>query len=342
MSTFDVPYAEPELGELERLLLVRSFFPDEEGDGRAWEFLSGRAVERLFTKGELIRGQGIDRLYFLVRGSIAVVHERQVLRRFGPGEVLGMVDAMTGRPHSYDLLVEEETLVLEVLYDDWLEFIEDHFEIACRGVLKLAAALPPNSARSPESVPQTNHRPHLVKGVVRSEHASQNARSRLSAAERLAVLRACPPLSRTTLQALARLAHYSVTIDLGRDEHFVASAPALYVVESGRLRVTARAPGEPESVKEMGAGGALGGLALLQESRFEVEAVALEPTSLFRIPTERIFDVMEDHFSLTSSLLAYAASEMETALLQRARFAAASDAVRAPRGRFFGKRRADG
>lgn len=315
MSTFDVTYAEPELGEIERILLLRSFFPDEEGDGAAWELLSRRAVEQLFSKGQLIRRQGTDRLYFMVRGRIAVVHDGQVLREFGPGELLGMVDAMTGRQHAYDLLVEEESLVLEVLYDDWLEFIEDHFELACRGILRLAAALPPTGSPAAELGPSSVRRLAVAKGKEGTGRAPAGERPRLSAAERLAVLRACPPLSRAALQALARLAHYSTTIDLAADEHFTATAPALYVVETGRLRSTASVSGRLGLEEELGRGAALGGLALLATGPVEVQAVALEPSSLFRIPTERIFDVMEDHFSLTSSLLTYIASEMEAALL---------------------------
>jgi len=146
--------------------------------------------------------------------------------------------------------------------------------------------------------------------VSKSDQVNAERQDRISAAERLAVMRMCPPVASATLQALARLVRYSEAVELASGERYVALPDALYVVEAGSLDTMARA-GESVWTETIEAGSALGGLSLLQQGPYEITATALEPTFLLRVPTERVLDVMEDDFSLTHSLLAYIVSEME-------------------------------
>lgn len=309
-----------EAAEIERALWLRSLLGDSIELAPS-EGLERSMRQRFFEKGQFVYRQGTvsDRLFFLVRGKVVHSLAGATLREFGPRDILGAIDASLSRPHAFDAVAREDTVALELDHDDWLEFLEDNFEITRDAILRVHRGLPPTSPPRPDLTRPTAHRRsrrRVEATETENRRASLGPRLALSEVERLAVLRACPPLELAGLQAIARLSHFSEMWFLGEGDRRSLPPAALYVVESGRVRSLARNADGLGWTEETTPGNAVAGLGLLEAGRFDVEVEALETSSLFRIPTERLFDVMEDHFSLARSLLAYLSAETESLALQ--------------------------
>lgn len=310
-----------EAAEIERALWLRSLLGDSVELAPS-EGLERSMRQRFFEKGQFLYRQGTvsDRLFFVVRGKVVHSLAGSALREFGPRDILGAIDASLSRPHAFDAIARTDTVALELDHDEWLEFLEDHFEITRDAILRVNRGLPPTSPPRPDLTRPTAHRrSRRVRSApteTENRRASLGPRLALSEVERLAVLRACPALEIAGLQAIARLSHFSETLVLAEGESLRLPPAALYVVESGRIRAVARNPEGLSWTEETTPGNAVAGLGLLEAGRFDVDAEALEPSSLFRIPTERLFDVMEDHFSLARSLLAHLSAETESLALQ--------------------------
>ena len=319
----DATAREPDASELERTLWIRSMLGVDVGAGTT-DALAQRIRETYFPQGSSLYRQGdaSDRIFFIVRGVVALVHGGIKTREFGPRDVLGVIDALQNRPHAFDALVREDTVVLELDLDDWLEFLEDNFEFTRTIILRLAGNLEPTSPPGIDlSRPTARLRTRRDRrdSNSTSHRASLGPQLTLSFVERLAVLRACPPLAESDIQALSRLARFAEVVYLEEGERHVLLPPSFYVVESGRLRsVSSNAEGNTWT-EELGAGGAIAGLGLLQPGLYDVEVTALEPSSIFRLPTERLFDVMEDHFQLVLSFFKHLSGESEAQALERKR-----------------------
>ncbi len=330
MSVFDglfpAPVRAQDASDLERTLWIRSLLGDQVDVGPS-DALAQRIREKFFEAGQWLYRQGgaSDRIYFIVRGAITLSHAGVKNREFGPRDVIGVFDAMQNRPHAFDAIVREDATVLELEFEDWLEFLEDHFEMTRNLMARLVESLPPTSPPRPDLSKPTARRFRVVPAPAGGNNrAPLGPTQSLSFVERLAVLRACPPFAEAGIQALARLAHFSELITLEQGENRILEAPAVYVVESGRVRSTTSDTHGNTWHEEVGAGGSVAGLGLLVAGRFDSEVVALQDSALFRLPTERLFDVMEDHFSLALSMLAHTSAEAEAATLQHQINSAAS------------------
>ncbi len=309
-----------EAAELERVLWLRSLLGDSV-DLAPSEGLERSMRQRFFETGQFLYRQGTvsDRLFFVVRGKVVHSLAGSTLREFGPRDILGAIDAALSRPHAFDAVAKTDTVALELDHDEWLEFLEDNFEVTRDAILRVNRGLPPTSPPRPDLTQPTAHRRSRRRSMpteTENRRASLGPRLALSEVERLAVLRACPALEIAGLQAIARLSHFSETLFFAAGETLELSPAALYVVEVGRIRAVARNAEGLSWTEETTPGNAVAGLGLLEAGRFEVEIEVLEPSSLFRIPTERLFDVMEDHFSLARSLLAHLSAETESLALQ--------------------------
>jgi CRP-like cAMP-binding protein len=324
MSAFDSWFPSPtrrdDSSDLERTLWIRTLL----GEGESLTASAGlarRMRKVLVERGEALYRQGssADRVYFIISGTIGLVHLGVKTREFGASGVLGLIDASQGRPHAFDAIAREDTAVLELDIDDWFEFLEDNFALTCRLVGRLSRDLPPTSPPRPDLSRPTallHRRRSKTPGDAENLRATLGPTLGLSFVERLAVLRACPALARSRIQALARLAHFAEMVPIGANETRKLEAPALYVVETGRVFTTTRDRQGNTWQDETRPGGAVAGLGLLEVDHFECETTGLEPSTLFRISTERLFDVMEDHFSVALSLFAHTAAELEAVSLQ--------------------------
>lgn len=318
-SWFPAAPGQDNSADLGRTLWIRTLLGEGE-ELPSSAALAQRMRNAFFEKGESLYrfGEESDRIYFLVDGSVHLTHLGVKTREFGPRSVLGLIDASEGRPHAFDAIAFEDTVALELDIEDWFEFLEDNFAMTSRILERLCADLPPTSPPRPDLSTTTAIVPRRRS---RRTGSGQNLRAALGPAlslsfvERIAVLRACPALARAGIQALARLAHFSEPVTLTQGAWHQLEGPAIYVVETGKLSTTTRGKGNTWQ-EEILPGGAIAGLGLMVNGVFECEATALERSTILRISTERVFDVMEDHFSLATSLLAYSALELEAATLE--------------------------
>jgi CRP-like cAMP-binding protein len=319
-SWLPTPTPRDDPSDLERTLWIRTLLGEGE-EVAASAALAERLRRRFFQGGEYLYEQGTpsDRVYFITSGLVSLAHVGVKTREFGANNVVGLVDALQRRPHAFDGIAVEDTVVLELDIEDWFEFLEENFALTCRILARLARELPPTSPPRPDLSRPTallRKRRSRAPGDGEDHRASLGPPLALSFVERLAVLRACPALSRARIQALARLAQFADMLFVAEGEKLELEAPAFYVVETGRVRSITRDPEGTTWEDETRPGGAVAGIGLLAKGPFECEVTALEPSTLFYISTERLFDVMEDHFSLALSLLAHTAAELEAVALQ--------------------------
>lgn len=304
--------------DLERTLWIRSLL--DAADDLAGDDLAGRMRETFFERGEYLfrQGSSADRIYFIASGKVSLIRPGVAARDLGPQSVLGVVDTFLTRPRAFDGRAMEPTTALELDADEWLEFLEDNFALTCRIIRRVVASLPPISPHHRDLSRPTAKQPrrHGPESAGPDHRARLGPTLELSFVERLAVLRACPVLARARIQALARLAHFSETVSLDAGERRTLEAPALHVVETGRVHANVQARDGRTWQGDVRPGGAVAGIGLLDEGRYECEITGVEPSTLFRIPTERLFDVMEDHFSVAASLFAHASELMEATSLE--------------------------
>lgn len=304
--------------ELERTLWIRSLL--DASDDLAGDDLASRMRETFFEQGEYLFRQGgsADRIYFVLSGKVGLIRPGFPAQDLGPQSVLGVVDTFLTRPRAFDGLAREATTTLELDADEWLEFLEDNFALTCRIIRRVVANLPPVSPRRRDLArPSARQSRHLGPESASADHRARLGPTLdLSFVERLAVLRACPALARARIQALARVAYFSEMVAVDAGETRTLRAPALHVVETGRVQSSVRDGEGRKWEAEVRPGGAVAGIGLLDEGRYECEVTAAEPSTLFRVPTERLFDVMEDHFSVATSLFAYASELLEATSLE--------------------------
>lgn len=291
---------EPAAAEVERLLWVRSLLgPDFPVPPTAT--LVRRMREVRYQRGDMLYrdGSAADRIFFIVSGRVTLTSRTRAAREFGARDVLGFLDALQDRPHAYDANVREETLVLELEFEDWQEFIEDNFEFLQGVVTRFSQNLDPASVDNRPRVP------------VQRLSSAKNANLALSFVERIAVLRSAPPLEKASIQALARLAGLAEVRFLSEArEPLIGSG--IFIVESGKVRAFSTVESGKTWVEELEEGGVVAGLGLLQRGHVDVEVEALQPSSLYFLPSEVVFDVMEDHFNLAQSMLSFVARSAET------------------------------
>lgn len=334
-SPSDELYHVPDADELERSLILHSLLGPHVPPGLT-ESLTRRVQVRSYARGELLyrRGSAADRIYFIVQGKIALSYQGARSREFGARDALGAIDALQNRPHAFDALLLEDSTLLELDAEDWLEFLEEHFDYTRELIQRIARALPPLSAPS-LTLQKTHTLIRSARAAIGDYRASLGPRLALSFVERLAVLRACPPLREAGIQALARLAHEAEPIFLegGEKRGFVTSG--LIIVESGQVRAIASRRDGMTWTEELSPGGTVAGVALLEaedtapssvalpglslsikRSEIDVEVEALEPSVLLRLAPEHLFDVMEDHFGVALSFLAYISRELEAQAIE--------------------------
>ena len=135
---------------------------------------------------------------------------------------------------------------------------------------------------------------------------------------KLLVLRSAPALSMAHIQALTLMAEIAedVTYEPGESVFSEGEPPgATYFVARGRVELVSARLEVPVVYT---AGALVGGYAALAEGPRLVSARALDRSTLLVLRNEELYDLLEDHFELARSLIAYMASERSRILLIRA------------------------
>ncbi|HEU4534966.1 MAG TPA: cyclic nucleotide-binding domain-containing protein [Polyangiaceae bacterium] len=290
---------------LRTLLLAR--LPGEVDDARLGARLADAIEELTLPDGEPLYGPGdtSEHVFVVAEGRVALVTERRRFA-FGPGEPVGMLDALRRRPRAGRAWAEGGARLLRFRVDDWLELLEDNFTHARHTVMG-AARLVHELSLSTGAAGATAPGPPAP-GV------SLRPAADLNDVERALALRAVPALQRASVQALMDLARLAsgralapgdLVFEARRQRH-------LYVVARGLVR--ARRRGEPPFELDFGPGSLVAGLGALAGLEEQFEARAVEPSLLVTFEREDYFDLMEDHFDVVRSALTALIEERERLL----------------------------
>jgi CRP-like cAMP-binding protein len=207
---------------------------------------------------------------------------------------LGIFDAILDRPHARTAIAKTRLHLAKVRADDWLDLMEESFEIARVAVansVRLAAdleALRWSLSRQPQ-------------GSVIAPVASSNPP--LSFVDRLALLTDVAIVREAGVQVLVEVA------DLMEEMTFAAGQTLyergrggghIFLVLGGKV-IADRS--DPNVSVAFGPGSLVCGMAAFGETASAWEARAVEPTRALALLVEDWFDLMEEHFDLVRSAL---------------------------------------
>ena len=123
------------------------------GERRA---LLARLRPRHFAPGAVILHQGQwSRTLHIIREGAATVTvgdsfgQRREVARLGPGEIVGEMAVLTGRPHSATVTAAGPAATLALSHDDFLALLGEQLDHGARhGRLQASVAMPPGQLRA--------------------------------------------------------------------------------------------------------------------------------------------------------------------------------------------------
>lgn len=263
-----------------------------------------------FAAGDAIHeiGDAADHFYFVLRGVVEQTGAGRAPTILSDRSVLGLLDVTLQRPRAWGARAVTDVHALMLRADDWFEVLEDNFDFCRRSVLMGAANL---------------HALAMTLGPTGGfaepppDDGSLSAGREMSHIERISTLRDVPAFGGAGIQALTTLAGVAgvVRLETG-DELFdgVAATGSLFVVASGTIVAERR---EPTLRARFGGGSLVCGYGALGGAGGEFTARAESPAIALRIEREDLFEVMEEHFDLSRSLLRGIAAEREILIRER-------------------------
>ncbi len=297
------PRTTSESTRVARLLWLRSLFGDSGTDGRL-ESLIGRMTEFFLPRGKelYVAGTSSDSLYFIVEG--VVLHGEFGYTRFQSGDVLGFVDGMLERPHKHTATVEQDAVILRLKLDDWMDHLEDHFLEARHMVSATAGGMDP----TPDTEPLVEDGLPQDLGPVPQPDDSTGHLVR-----RLLAVKSCLLFRRAGIQSIAQIVRRSDELLLPSGSALMPSqiSEGLYVLLSGSVRCTMGDTRNTTSFEATQVGALLGSMSALLRVPATFDIMALEDSVILYFDPEDYFDVMEDHFDVTRSAMAYFALRTE-------------------------------
>jgi CRP-like cAMP-binding protein len=273
-----------------------------------------RAGEVLYRKDDPTTAH-----YFVVYGELELAAEGVPSWILGERTLVGTIDLTLERPRSRTVTALRDTHLLRMPARDWLDMLEDNFELMLRGVEGLAVGL--QEIRVALGIHDTGPRFAPVNGAV--DRASWG-RGPLGLVDRVTLLRGVPLFAQGEVQALLDLATHAEEIELAVGAPMVVRGgpnDAMFVLVSGSVAASL-VPGDGAAAETFGGGMLVFGSRAATSKDLGFEARATEPTRALRIVREDYFDAMEEHFALARSSMKALAAERE--LLSNARAAAAS------------------
>jgi CRP-like cAMP-binding protein len=288
---------------VERLLFLRSLSLARGGPEAAQIAAAMRDVR--FARGERLFEIGAEssEIFFLVKGSArmsAPPESGAAPWDFEAPAVIGALDAFAGRPRTRRAVATSDTHALALAHTDWLAVLEEYVDFARESVLRIAGALHRHRATLP------NHGGFPAPDPPRATLATG-----LGLLERALAARESPLFRAAGVQATLRLVELASEIALRPGEVLFregASCDAMDLITSGLVAIERRGP--PLSAS-FGPGSLVGGCSLVATARYPFTAIAPEGAVVLRMRKDDLFDVMEDHFSLTRALLRAINAERE-------------------------------
>lgn len=241
-------------------------------------------------------GDPVRAMHVLVDGFAHVVGEDRP-HRLGPGATVGFPDLLVPRPSRTGTRADTDIVALSIDMDSLRTLCEHDFAI-------LAALLTHLAERATQD-PRAAAR--IVAGSDRPW--APLPEGRLDRVRRMLALHRVPAFPAHSMDALAELAGHVSQLTAAEDQDLWAAgrrADGFWIVCSGSIEVT----GPERSTVTVGPGGLVGFVETLAGQRYVGRARARAPATVLAVGVDPFFDVLEDHFELGFSLLAYLAAHL--------------------------------
>jgi CRP-like cAMP-binding protein len=286
---------------LKREILLRSMFPSmpQAAHVRFIELL-----EDLETPaGQLVfdLGDAPDRFMFLVEGRVVMQRPGYQPWEFVPLAVVGVIDAILGRPRTRNCRTLEPSKFLSIRRTDWFDMLEDNGQIARAAIRNFATQL---HGRWRALAPRVRRQSEPPPGI---------SPSTLDTYDKILALRRAPFLGSAGMQAVASLASVAEPLFLSRGQALFepgSHVEHLYIVVRGHVLISS---GEDFRLNH-GPGDLIGGAAALCRALADYGARAATDAVVLRIAEQDFYDQAEEHPRLTRGTLAYLVGELEPLL----------------------------
>jgi CRP-like cAMP-binding protein len=252
-------------------------------------------------------GHAVETLYFMHEGRVQATRRGAPPWTFRGRWFLGAFEWYHDRSATRTVVALSDFYAIKFRRAEWLDLLEDSFELTRRGVTAGATAV----ARLDERLP-TLERPAPPRTIVRA------ADRPLSMVERIAFFTDIGMSFNVGIQALADLANVSKDVSLEPGDSVFDSGAVkdhlLFVVD-GEIDATRK---DPEVRRRYAPGEAVAGAAVLSGLGAPWTARAVGSTRLLAVPIEAWFDLMEEHFELVHSTIGVLGADRERILDQLA------------------------
>lgn len=294
---------------VERELLVRARLAHLAGPGIA-PLVASVGEEVVLEPGAVLYRQGepAHHLYAFVSGELELTAAGRPPVLLANQGGLGALDILAGVPRSFTARALGPLRATRVTADDYLDFLEEHFELvvaALAGVTddihQHSLALPPDGGFPLVPAPDPGDWPAAPINLV----------------QRIGLLRDSGVFRMANVQALVRLARLAREIRVEEGETVFLRGEAagkFFLVAAGIVEAVHEAPA---LVATFGRGTLVCGYGALGAADDQYVATARSRAVVLSFSEEDFFDVMEEHFELTRSVLAGIASEFYRLLLLR-------------------------
>jgi CRP-like cAMP-binding protein len=277
--------------------VVLSTFAGEGAKGLTWAFrrITAAMVDLYLEEGAVVFAEGdpATHQYFIVDGEVKLTGSGLREVTFGPRSTVGMLDAVLERPLSWTAVVQRKAHILRIRIEDWLDVLEDSFELSRMIIRNIAAGVHRLRLRSPP-LGGFDEPPSLP--------AASDGPRHLHLVDRVLLLRGVPVFARASIQAVSSLAELAAELRPAAEQVLARSGEPkrhMLVVASGEISATCPAP----ALRGRFGRGTLvcGALAIGDATDYEVRAEV--PSHVLAIARDDYFDIMEEHFGLFRSTL---------------------------------------
>ena len=241
-------------------------------------------------------------VFQVMSGEIAIHAPQAPSWRVAAGGTVGFVDLMQSRPHARTAVTATPARLLELDAADYLDYLEDNFEVSHRILSWLSHEIIADTVVRPEAQ-------QLLAGVGAVKSPSF-AKVEIPTVERLMILSRMPAFRGASTQGIANLAQSAVEARFGPGEVVVAAGSTSTVVSlmvEGEVELQS-----PEGLRVRRAGrDFLAHVEELTSAPRLNSVIASSPLIVLQIDREELLDRLEEHFDLTMALFAAIAREQE-------------------------------
>ncbi len=241
-------------------------------------------------------------VFQVMSGEIAMHAPEAPSWRVAAGGTAGFVDFMQSRPHSRTAVTATPARLLELDAADYLEYLEDNFEVSHRMLSWLSHEVIADAVARPEA--------QLLLASAGAAKLPSFAKVELPTVERLMILSRMPAFRGASTQGIANLAQSAVEARFGPGEVIVtagSSATVVSLLVEGAVELQS-----PAGLRVKRAGrDFLAHVEELSTAPRLNSVIALSPLIVLQIEREELLDRLEEHADLMMAMFAAIAREQE-------------------------------